>query len=89
MDSFALKKYLSKKRVKDEKKLAYIREKYFVNIYFHSLFLYSIFNKFDKDDERPLNDDIEELLPDIFKPFSTFLLHMDLNEKILSLLETD
>ncbi|MCD4695207.1 MAG: hypothetical protein K8S16_03115 [Bacteroidales bacterium] len=88
MDSFALKKYISKKRIKDEKTMIYTREKYFVNIFFNALFLYSIFNKLDADLEKALTDGVDELLPKIFKPFSSFLLYMDLNEYISKSLQS-
>lgn len=88
MDSHALKKYVSKKRIKDKKGIIYTREKYFVNIYFNSLFLYSIFNALDTDLEEAITEGIEELLPKIFKPFSSFLLYMDLNQFISKSLQS-
>ena len=88
MYSFALKKYISKKRIKNEKAMIYTREKYFVNIFFNALFLYSIFNKLDTDLEKALTDGVDELLPKIFKPFSSFLLYMDLNEYISKSLQS-
>lgn len=88
MDSYALKKYISRTKIKDEKSLIYTREKYFVNVYFNSLFLYSILNKLDKDLEKVITEGVDELIQNIFKPFSSFLLYMDLNELIIKTLES-
>lgn len=77
MDSNILKRYLSKNNVNNEKKLNLIANKYFSLVYFHSLYLYSIFERQKNSDENLKDKDIdaEALIEEIFKQYSDVLLY--------------
>ncbi len=77
MDSFALKRFISKNQLKSETEIKYIKDKYFLSIYLHSLFMYSIFHKVSKNgfEEQFKQIDISELITSIFKPYAAFLLY--------------
>ena len=77
MDSYALEKFLSKVKNKTIKKVKYIKDKYFLTVYLHSLYLFSIFDKMSKNgfSEYFKKVDISELITYVFKPYSSFLLY--------------
>ena len=72
MDSHVFRRFLSRNKIVAEEKLKFIKNKYFISIYLHSLFLYSILNKLNKEDEVEIDPD--EAIPEIFKLYSGFLL---------------
>jgi len=74
MDSFALKKFISSNRISTEESLKFVKNRYFLSVYLHSLFLYSILNKIDSDEEVEMNIDPDEAIPLIFKLYGGFLL---------------
>ena len=76
MDSFALQQFLSKNHIKTENKIKHIKDIYFLSVYLHTLFLYGIFDKISKNDDDSLSKiDMSELLSQVFKPYSSFLLY--------------
>lgn len=75
MDSYSLLNFLSKNQIKTEKEIKYIKDKYFLSIYLHSLFLFSIIQKMRKDDEHLKPIDIEEFISKMIKPYASFLLY--------------
>ena len=52
MDSFALKRFISKNQLKSEDQIKYIKDKYFLSVYLHSLFMYGIFHKVSKNAKK-------------------------------------
>ena len=83
MDSYSLKRYLSRGKVNTAKAVSFARNKFFSSVYLHSLFLYSIFDKLKRQEEYEAID-IEELLPTLMKPYSSFLIHANTDEEILN-----
>lgn len=75
MDSFALKRYLSKNKFKSEAEFRAVKNKYFTTIYFHSLYLYGIIDKQKNTNEELKNIDAEFFIPEIFKYYSNVLLY--------------
>lgn len=75
MDSFALKNFLSKNRINNEAEIKYNKDKYFLSIYLHSLFLFSILQKMRKDDERLQTLEIDEFISNMIKPYASFLMY--------------
>jgi len=88
MDSFVIKRYLSKNRINTENGIKFIKDKYFTSVYLHGLFLYGIFDKLNKLDDNPRYD-IEELIPTLMKPYSSFLVYENIDETILSTLRVE
>ena len=78
MDSFTLLNFISKNRIRTTNKLELISKKYYTAIYFHTLFLYSIFYKMQKEkiEDNNLKDiDIDEFISKLIKPYANFLLY--------------
>lgn len=75
MDAFILKNFISKNRINSEKNIKLITDKYFVSIYLHSLFLFSILQKMGKDEESLKQVDIEDFISKMIKPYANFLLY--------------
>lgn len=75
MDSFALIKFISKNRISTEKEINFIKDKYFLSVYLHSLFLFSIMQKMIKDDEKLKAIEVDEFISNMIKPYSSFLLY--------------
>ncbi len=75
MDSFSLLNFLSKNQVKTEKEIKFIKDKYFLSIYLHSLFLFSIMQKMRKDDEYLKQIEIDDFISKMIKPYASFLLY--------------
>lgn len=77
MDSFALQRFISKNHLKSEQEIRFIKDKYFLSVYLHSLFMYGIFHKVSKNgfEEQFRNIDISELITSIFRPYAAFLLY--------------
>lgn len=75
MDSFVLKRFLSKNRINKESEIKYNKDKYFLSIYLHSLFLFSIMQKMRKDDERLQPLEIDDFISDMIKPYANFLMY--------------
>jgi hypothetical protein len=87
MDSFALQRFISKNHLKSEKEISFIKDKYFLSVYLHALFMYGIFHKVSKNgfEEQFKNIDISELITSIFRPYAAFLLYENyhLENKVL------
>jgi len=75
MDSFALIDFISKNRISTEKEINFIKDKYFLSIYLHSLFLFSIMQKMRKEDEKLKPIEVDEFISNMIKPYSSFLLY--------------
>ena len=75
MDSFSLLNFLSKNQIKTEKEIKFIKDKYFLSIYLHSLFLFSIMQKMRKDDEHLRQIEIDDFISKMIKPYASFLLY--------------
>lgn len=89
MDSYPLVNYLSRNRVNQEKRIKYVKDKYFAEIYLHSLMLYGIFANVKGLDETQASWDTLEMVPKLFRIYSQFLLNSGLDDAILKSLEED
>ena len=87
MDSFVVRRYVSKNRINTEKALRFTKDKFFCSVYLHSLFLYGIFDKLNRSDGNEY--DIDELVPALMKPYSSFLLYATTEESLVSVLQGD
>ena len=83
MDCFVLKRYISKQRINNEQGIKYAKDKFFSSVYLHTLFLYGILDKLDKAQEEK-RFDLEEVLPNLMKAYSSFLLYANTDDGILS-----
>ncbi len=83
MSANILKKYISSKKVKDEKTLEAFKSKYISQIYLHGLFLFHSIEKNKKDND----EDSESHVSKIFKSYGEALLYLDLNEELLKFIE--
>jgi hypothetical protein len=75
MDSYVLLNFISKNSIKTEKEINFIKDKYFLSIYLHSLFLFSIMQKMQKDDKKLSQIEMEDFISDLIKPYANFLLY--------------
>ncbi len=75
MDAFVLKRFVSKNKIKTEKELKFISDKYFLSVYLHSLFLFSILQKMRKEDDKLKPIEVDEFVSSMIKPYSNFLLY--------------
>ena len=82
MDSYVLKRYLSKNQLNEEKQIKFVKDKYFLQVYLHSLFLYSILSKMEKNASSPDEGAVEKISK-IFKVYAPFLLSVENSEAIL------
>ncbi len=92
MNSYSLKKYLSKNHAKTEVQIEYLKNQYISKIYLHGLFLYSILDKLksqQNSQEKYKNDNqsSEDLVSQIFKNYSDVLIHLDTNKEVLNVLD--
>lgn len=75
MDSFVLRNFLSKNRIGSENEIKFTKDKYFLSIYLHSLFLFSILQKMRKDDTRLEPIEVDEFVSNMIKPYASFLMY--------------
>lgn len=78
MDSYNLQRFISKNRINDSKKISLVSKKYYTSIYFHTLFLYSIFFKIkneDSEDDYLKNTELDMFISKLIKPYSNFLIY--------------
>lgn len=75
MDSFVLRNFLSKNRIDNENEIKFTKDKYFLSIYLHSLFLFSILQKMRKDDAKLEQIEIDEFVSNMIKPYASFLMY--------------
>ena len=91
MNSHALDKYISTEKLKSTKGLDIIKNRYTVQVFFHSLFLFSIFKKkindFKDSEDKNISIDIVELISKIFEDYASVLLHININEALTKILE--
>lgn len=81
MDCFVLKRFFSKAKLQTEEEMRTIKNKFFLSVYLHSLFLYSILERIRKDEHCEVEIDPEDVIPIIFKPYSEFLLSVSMMDK--------
>jgi hypothetical protein len=89
MDSFVIKRYISRKRIKNQEQIKQVRDKYCMNSYLHGMFLYAILDKVNKSDNYNLKLETADYVKEILKPYSSVLLSLDTNDAILSSLSDD
>lgn len=82
MDCYALKKQFSQHQNATSDDIKRIKNKFFLSIYLHSLFLHSILTRMNEADDRDTQIDIEEVIPILFKPYSSFLISIGMMEGI-------
>ena len=75
MDSYVLLNFISKNSIKTEKEIKFIKDKYFLSIYLHSLFLFSIMQKMQKDNKLLNEIEMEDFVSNLIKPYANFLLY--------------
>lgn len=75
MDAFVLKDFLSKNKISSEGEIKYTKEKYFLSVYLHSLFLFSIFQKMQTEDGDLEGIELDEFISKMIKPYASFLLY--------------
>ncbi|CAM1365848.1 conserved hypothetical protein [Tenacibaculum litoreum] len=75
MDSYVLLNFISKNSIKSEKELKFIKDKYFLSIYLHSLFLFSIMQKMQREDKKLSQIEMEDFISNLIKPYANFLLY--------------
>jgi hypothetical protein len=75
MDSFVLRNFLSKNRIDNENEIKFTKDKYFLSIYLHSLFLFSILQKMRKDDTKLEPIEVDEFVSNMIKPYASFLMY--------------
>ena len=68
---------LSKNKINSESGIKDQKDKYFLSIYLHSLFLYSIFQKMQREDDNLKDIEIDEFISNMIKPYSNFLLYQN------------
>lgn len=89
MDCHVLKRYISKYKISSPEQIKLVKDKFFLSVYLHSLFLYSILNKLGNSKIGDMKFDPVDLVPSIFKPYSSFLLSANTDEAILNTLKED
>lgn len=75
MDSFVLKSFLSKNKINTESDIRYNKDKYFLSIYLHSLFLFSILQKMRNNDEKLQAIEVDDFVSLMIKPYANFLMY--------------
>jgi len=89
MDSFVIKRYISRKRIVNQEQIKQVRDRYCVSSYLHTLFLYGIFDKLVKSENYGVDFEVTDFVRDVLKPYSTFLISVDTNEAIMASLAED
>lgn len=79
MDSFVLRNFISKNKITNEKDIIFTKDKYFLSVYLHSLFLFSIIQKMAKNDEKLDCFEIDEFVSSMIKPYVNFLMYENLH----------
>jgi hypothetical protein len=75
MDSFVLKNFFSKNRINSEADIKFNKDKYFLSIYLHSLFLFSILQKMRRNDDKLKGIEVDDFVSSMIKPYSDFLMY--------------
>lgn len=75
MDSHALKNFMLKNNIQSENEIRFTKDKYFISIYLHSLFLFSIMQKMRKTDEKLKGIEVDEFISSMIKPYASFLMY--------------
>lgn len=75
MDAYVLKSFISKNRIQSESAIEYAKIKFFLSIYLHSLFLFSILQKMKKDDELLKPIEVDDFISNLIKPYASFLMY--------------
>jgi len=88
MDSYALTRYISTKRLGTESKIKFAKQQYFTAVYLHSLFLYGIVDKYSKTEDS-FDFDVDDFISKVFQYYSTFLLYANTSDILLSSFDDD
>ncbi len=75
MDSYVLKNFFVKNKITSESEIKFTKDKYFISIYLHSLFLFSIMQKMRKDDEKLKQIEVDEFVSTMIKSYANFLMY--------------
>jgi len=89
MDSYVVKRYISRNKLGTQKAIKFIKNKFFSSVYLHSLFLFGIMDKLNRSEDFEFDIDIEDLIPVLMKPYSSFLLHTNTDDTILESLSNE
>ncbi len=82
MDCYALRKYISQNKKATIEDITQIKNKFFLSIYLHSLFLHGILTRINEDENVNIQFDTEDVVPILFKPYSSFLISLGMMEGI-------
>ncbi|PKL92641.1 MAG: hypothetical protein CVV21_02470 [Candidatus Goldiibacteriota bacterium HGW-Goldbacteria-1] len=75
MDSFVIKRYISKNKVITSSDLVLTKNRYFLSVYWHSIFLFKFLeNIFKAEEYQELPEDVEEIVAQLMQFYSEFLL---------------
>jgi hypothetical protein len=85
MDADVLKHFMKKNNIKSEQQVKAVKDKFFLNIYLHAMFLYGTMNKTVKTEEE-LQIELDEMIASMFKPYSSFLLSLNTDKVVLETL---
>lgn len=75
MDSIVLKNFFTKNKITTESEIKFNKDKYFLSIYLHSLFLFSILQKMRTTDEKLKPIEVDEFVSSMIKPYANFLMY--------------
>lgn len=75
MDSIVLKNFFTKNKINTEQEIKYNKDKYFLSIYLHTLFIFSILQKMRAADEKLKPIEIDEFVSAMIKPYANFLMY--------------
>jgi hypothetical protein len=76
MDCFALKKHISRNKKASSEDIKNIKNKFFLSIYLHSLFLHGILSRINDEENVDIEVDTEDIIPILFKPYSSLLVSL-------------
>ncbi|WP_345243212.1 hypothetical protein [Pontibacillus salipaludis] len=82
MDANVIHNYINKHNVKTKKQLTMVKNKFFLNVFMHTVFLFGIFLK--RLEEGEISEELDDVLPKILKYYSGFLLSYDSNPTLIS-----
>lgn len=91
MDCFVLQRYISKNRAKSEEAIKFARNKFVFQVYFHTLFLFGLMEaerkRSEQDSDVEIRFEATELVPQLLKNYSEFLLYHDTSKELFASLE--
>lgn len=84
MDSDVLRNYFIKNKIKSERQVRAIKDKYFLNTYLHTMFLYGTIDK--SLPAHTLQMEADEMVERMLKPYSMFLLSYNSEKSVMDAL---